>query len=96
MRIGPEEPIEIGYLLYLSGPGAELGTTAVHGIEMAVETKRHILGHPIRLVGEDSGCEPDTGIRAANVLASNPRILAAIGPTCSGALHAAVERHVRR
>jgi ABC-type branched-subunit amino acid transport system substrate-binding protein/predicted Ser/Thr protein kinase len=90
--IGPEEPVEIGFLQYLSGPGAELGTTAVHGIEMAVEAKQHILGHPIRLVGEDSGCEPDTGMRAADALASNPRILAAIGPTCSGAIHAATER----
>ena len=90
--IGPEEPVEIGYLLYLSEPGGDLGAAALHGIEMAVEAKRHILGHPIRLIGEDSGCEPDVGLRAADVLASNPRLLAAIGPTCSGAAHAAVER----
>ena len=92
VRIGPDEPVEIGYMLNLSGPGGELGAVAVHGIEMAVEAKRQILDHPIRLIGEDSGCEPDAGLRAAEALASNPRILAAIGPTCSGAVHAAVER----
>jgi ABC-type branched-subunit amino acid transport system substrate-binding protein len=92
VRIGPDEPVHIGYLLYLSGPGGNLGAVAVHGIEMAVEAKRQILGHPIRLMAEDSGCDPDSGLRAADVLASNPRILAVIGPMCSGVAHAAIER----
>ena len=90
--IRAEEPIAIGYLLNLSDPGADLGVTAVHGVEMAVEAKRHMMGHPIELVGEDSGCEPDKAFEAADALASNPRLLGAIGPTCSGAVHAAVER----
>ena len=90
--IRPEEPIAIGYLLNLSDPGAEMGASAVQGIWMALETKGHILDHPIELVGSDSGCEPDQAFEAANALASNPRLLAAIGPTCAGAAHATVER----
>jgi ABC-type branched-subunit amino acid transport system substrate-binding protein len=90
--IRPEEPVAIGYLLNISDPGAELGATAVQGIQMAVQAKREILGHPIEMVGSDTGCEPDRAFEAADALASNPRLLAAIGPTCPGAAHAAVER----
>ena len=91
-HIRPDEPIAIGYLLYLSGPGAELGSSAVHGIAMALEAKGDILGHPIELVGSDTGCEPDKAFQGADALAANPRLLAAIGPTCSGAVHAGIER----
>jgi len=90
--IGPDEPIAIGYLLSLSEAHVDMNITAVRGIVMAVEAKQQILGHPIELVGSDSGCEPDSAFEAANALASNPRLLAAIGPTCSGAVHAAMER----
>ena len=88
----PEEPIVIGYLVSLSEPHADLNITVVNGIQMAVEARRQILGHPIELTGSDSGCEPDSAFEAADALASNPRLLAAIGPTCSGAVHAAAER----
>ena len=88
----PEEPIAIAYLVSLSEPHAELNITVVNGIEMAVQEKREILGHPIELVGSDSGCEPDRAFEAADTLVANPRLLAAIGPTCSGAVYAAAER----
>jgi ABC-type branched-subunit amino acid transport system substrate-binding protein len=88
MLIRPEEPVAIGYLLDLSS----LGATAVQGIQMAVQAKREILGHPIEMVGSDTGCEPDRAFEAADALVANPRLLAAIGPTCPGAAHAAVER----
>ena len=88
----PEEPIAIGYLVSLSEPHADLNVTVVNGIVMAVEAKQDILGHPIELVGSNSGCEPDSAFEAADALAANPRLLAAIGPTCSGAAHAAAER----
>ena len=90
--IRPQEPIAIGYLLDLSGPGGELGRTAVDGIVMAMDAKGDVLGHPIELVGSDTGCEPDRAFEAADALASNPRLLAAIGPTCSGAAPASIER----
>ncbi len=92
MLIRPEEPVAIGYLLNISDPGAELGATAIQGIQMAIEAKRVILGHPIEMVGSDTGCEPDRAFEAADALVANPRLLAAIGPTCPGAAHAAVER----
>jgi len=92
VTIGPDEPIQIGTIVYLSEPGGDLGAAAIRGIEMALEDKQRILEHPISLVAEHSGCEPDEGLRAAEALASNPGVLAVIGPTCSGAVQAAAER----
>ena len=90
IRIEPHEPILIGYMLLLSGPDEALGLVARNGLEMAMEDKGQILGHPIELHGEDSQCSPDGGQRSASVFASGPKVVAVVGPTCSAAAHGAI------
>ncbi|MEJ2735611.1 MAG: ABC transporter substrate-binding protein [Anaerolineae bacterium] len=90
VRIEGDEPILIGYMLLLSGPDEAVGIVARNGLEMAMEDKGQILGHPIELHGEDSHCDPDGGQRAAGIFASAPKIVAVIGPTCSDAARGAI------
>jgi branched-chain amino acid transport system substrate-binding protein len=90
VRIEGDHPVLIGYMLLLSGPNKPVGIVARNGLEMAVEDRRQILGHPIELLGEDSSCDPDGGQRAASVLVSGPPVVAVVGPTCSDAAHGAI------
>jgi branched-chain amino acid transport system substrate-binding protein len=82
--IGPGEPIKLAYAQAVSGPNASLGTDMVRGIEIAVsDLGGEILGHPIEVVGEDTGCTPEGGQAAATKLASDSSLFAVIGTTCS-------------
>jgi len=42
-----------------------------------------LLGHPIEIIGEDTGCTPEGGQAAAAKLASNKDVFAVVGTTCS-------------
>lgn len=82
--IGPGEAIKLAYAQAVSGPNASLGTDMVRGIEIAVsDLGGEILGHPIEVVGEDTGCTPEGGQAAATKLASDTSLFAVIGTTCS-------------
>jgi branched-chain amino acid transport system substrate-binding protein len=82
--VGPGEAIKLAYAQAVSGPNASLGTDMVRGIEIAVsDLGGEILGHPIEVVGEDTGCTPEGGQAAATKLASDPSLFAVIGTTCS-------------
>ncbi len=83
VKIAKGQPLVIGYWLVVSGPDAGLGIDSRRGIEVAIADKGALLGHPLRLVGEDSGCNAEGGITAATKLAANPAIVAAIGSSCS-------------
>ncbi|HMN28878.1 MAG TPA: branched-chain amino acid ABC transporter substrate-binding protein, partial [Caldilineaceae bacterium] len=45
--------------------------------------RAEVLGHPIELVGEDSGCNAEGGQAAATKLAADTSIVAIIGTSCS-------------
>jgi len=84
MKIGPGEPVTIAYWLVTSGPNASLGLDSKHGIEIAIaDAGGKLLGHPIKLIGEDSGCSAEGGQTAATKLAANQAVVAAIGSNCS-------------
>lgn len=83
VRISQGQPITIGYWLVVSGSDASLGIDTRRGIELAIEDAGSLLGHPIRLVGEDSGCNAEGGVTAATRLAANRDIVAAVGSSCS-------------
>lgn len=84
VTIGAGEPIKIAYAQAVAGPNASLGTDMVRGIEIAVDDLGgEILGHPIEIVGEDTGCTPEGGQAAAAKLASDASLFAVIGTTCS-------------
>jgi branched-chain amino acid transport system substrate-binding protein len=83
VEVAPGAPIRIAYMLVIAGPDAALGTDARNGAELAFDEKQELLGHPVELVGEDSGCNPEGGQAAAQKLAADNSIVAVIGPSCS-------------
>jgi len=84
IEIAAGDPIKIGYALVVAGPNESLGVDSVRGVEIAVDDKGGaLLGHPVEIVGEDSGCSPEGGQTAATKLASDPQLVAVIGTSCS-------------
>ncbi len=88
--IAPGEPIRLAWMFVVSGADASLGTDTKRGVEIAIEDKKEILGHPIELIGEDSLCAPEGGQTAATKLSADPKLVAAIGTNCSSAARAAI------
>jgi len=84
VKIKKDEPIHSAYWFVVAGPDASLGEDTKRGVEIAVDDKGgKILGHPIKLSGQDTGCNAEGGQAAATKLASDPTIVAAIGSNCS-------------
>jgi branched-chain amino acid transport system substrate-binding protein len=84
VKIKPGESIHIAAWMVVAGPDASLGTDTKRGIEIAIEEKgRKILGFPIKLTVQDTGCNAEGGQAAATKLAADPTIIAAIGSSCS-------------
>jgi len=86
----PGEPINIAYLLVISGADETLGVDSRNGIELAVDDRGQILGHDVKLSGEDDGCSPEGGQAGGSKLAADPTIIAVIGTSCSSAARVAV------
>jgi branched-chain amino acid transport system substrate-binding protein len=84
VKIKPGEPIHFACWMSVLGSEASLGTDTKRGVEIAIEDKgRKLLGFPIKLSVQDTGCNAEGGQAAATKLASDPTIVAAIGSTCS-------------
>ena len=83
IKVGPDDPIRIGYALVISGPNETLGVDSRRGIEIAIDDKVEVLGHAIELVGEDALCSAEGGQAAATKLASDPTLIGVIGTNCS-------------
>ena len=84
VKIKPGEPIHIAYWFVVAGPDSTLGIDTKRGVEIAVDDiKNNLLGHPIKLDGQDTGCNAEGGQAAATKLASDPTIVAAVGSNCS-------------
>lgn len=84
VKIGPNDPVHIAYMLVVAGANAALGTDSRNGVEIAIDDAGgKILGHTIKFDGEDSGCTADGGTAAATKLSADPTIIAVIGTSCS-------------
>jgi branched-chain amino acid transport system substrate-binding protein len=70
-------------MLVVAGADQALGTDSKRGIEIAMDDKPEVLGHPVELVGEDSGCTAEVGQAAATKLAADKTLVAVIGSSCS-------------
>lgn len=88
--IAPGEPVHIAYAMVIAGPDETLGIDSRTGVEVAVDLKKEILGHPIQLTGEDEGCSAEGGQAAGTKLSADPSIIAVIGTSCSSAARVAV------
>ena len=84
VKIKPGAPIHIACWMVVAGPDASLGTDTKRGVEIAVADKGgKLLGFPIKLSVQDTGCNAEGGQAAATKLAADPTIVAAIGSNCS-------------
>jgi branched-chain amino acid transport system substrate-binding protein len=84
VKLRPGEPIHIAYWFVIAGPDASLGTDTMRGVEIAIDDfGGEIKGWPIKVSGQDTGCNAEGGQAAATKLAADPTIVAAIGSNCS-------------
>lgn len=84
VKIKKGDPIHIACWMVVAGPDASLGTDTKRGVEIAVgDVGGKILGHPIKVSTQDTGCNAEGGQAAATKLASDPTIVAAVGSNCS-------------
>ncbi len=86
VTIDANAPIKIGVLQALSGKIAPLGQAQIRGLELALDKRDgKILGHPVVLQIEDTGCTAEGGANAALKIIADPQTVAVFGTTCSGA-----------
>lgn len=85
VELAPDDPIRIASALVITGPNAQLGTDSQRGVEIAIQDRGEIEGHPIELQPEDDGCSAEGGQTAAQKIVSDPTIVGLIGTSCSGA-----------
>ena len=84
VKFKPGQPVHIAAWFVVAGPDASLGTDTKRGVEIAIEDKGgKVLGFPIKLSVQDTGCNAEGGQAAATKLAADPTIMAAIGSSCS-------------
>lgn len=84
VTVRPNQPLQIGYLLPLSGPASVLGEDLLRGIELAVADRNgELMGHPISLQAGDDGCSAAVGQRSLSLMLADDAVLGIIGPGCS-------------
>jgi len=82
VKIKKGDPVHIACWMVVAGPDASLGTDTKRGVEIAVEDiKGKVLGHPIKISTQDTGCNAEGGQAAATKLASDPRLWRPSAPT---------------
>lgn len=87
VEVDSGQPIKIGVSSVLSGDLKDLGQPIVDAAALAGEG-RTIKGHAIQFVAKDDQCSAEGGASAASQILQE-RVVAAIGPICSGAVVAA-------
>jgi branched-chain amino acid transport system substrate-binding protein len=84
LEIAAGEPIKLAYLLVTAGADRSLGLDSQYGAELAVDDLGgELLGHPLLLEGEDTGCTAEGGQTAAVKVAADKSIAAVVGTSCS-------------
>ena len=86
VSVAPGEPLKIGVLQALTGEVGPLGQSQIRGLELALASRdNRILGHPVLLQIEETGCTAEGGANAALKIIADPHLAAVFGTTCSGA-----------
>lgn len=91
--IPPQKPIKIGVGTMLTGDYASMGIDIKNGVEMAVQEKGPIHGHPIQLQAEDDGCAGPPSVAIAEKFCNDPLVVGVIGYMCSGGSKPASDIH---
>ncbi len=88
------EPIKVGAIFSVTGPGAPLGEPekfAAEMIEDAVNKAGGINGRPLKIIIEDDQTEEAKAVLAAKKLIEQDKVCAIVGPTMSGTTLAIVD-----
>lgn len=83
----PKEPIRIGAVLAVTGPGASLGEQQKNSLELVVEQMNAnggFEGHPIELEIVDDQSTPDRAVEQMRALVADFDPHAVVGPSLSG------------
>ena len=83
VTVAPGDAIKIASALVIAGPNAPLGLDTQYGVEIAIDQRGELAGHPIELVPGDAGCDAQGGQTAATKIASDDSIVAVVGHNCS-------------
>jgi len=88
--VEPGDDVVIGLATILSGEGlVPLGEDIVRGVELALEDRPSVtvgeVEFTLALDVQDDQCSREGGQAVASLFASDPRIVAVVGPTCSSA-----------
>lgn len=78
------EPIKVGAVLSLTGPGAGLGIPERNGIQLAekrINERGGIRGRPLKILIEDDGSKPDIAKSKAEALIHGEDVVALLGPS---------------
>jgi branched-chain amino acid transport system substrate-binding protein len=78
------EPIKVGAVLSLTGPGAGLGGPERNGIQLAekrINERGGIRGRPLKVIIEDDGSKPDIAKSKAESLIHGEKVVALLGPS---------------
>lgn len=84
--VAPGQSIRIGAAIALSGPFPDLGRGLQHAAELAladVEAAGGVLGFPVEMVVEDSGCTQAGGTAAGAAFVADTGVVAVSGATCA-------------
>lgn len=79
-----KDPVKIGAVLSLTGPGAGLGQAERSGIQLAekaINDKGGIKGRPLQILIEDDGSKADAAKSKAEQLIFNEKVRAIVGPS---------------
>ncbi|NYT37789.1 ABC transporter substrate-binding protein [Allopusillimonas soli] len=84
-----QEPIKIGFIGTLSGPGGALGQDQLDAFMLAIEQKGGKLGGvPVEVIREDDQLKPDVGVQAATRLLESEKVPIITGVTFSNVMMA--------
>jgi branched-chain amino acid transport system substrate-binding protein len=84
VEVASGDPIKLASANSITGDTSFLGNDVNFGIEIAIQDRPEVAGHPVELVKEDAGCaDAATGQTAAQAIVADPQIVGVVGTTCS-------------
>jgi branched-chain amino acid transport system substrate-binding protein len=100
VAVGPHDTLQLGILLGLSGSDPDVGLSALHGVELAIDyldgtfdgKQGTLMEHPINLEIEDDRCTADGARSGAEELSSDARVVGVIGLSCPSAAIGGADR----
>ena len=81
--IGPGEPIRLGTLVVTDS--GVFGRESAQAVELAVDGRGELAGHPVQLTHLGDGCVPGLATTTAEAVAADALLVGVIGTSCSNA-----------